>query len=695
MRSAHFYSLASRLIDTRKPVVGMDLFDTVLCRRVPGEYIHELSAKNLFLELKRRGFAVSYAFVLACRRNCERTLYARAQEQGYDPEIRFSDLVPLWVASCCGKKVSDPGLCLYIHDSELALEKDALMPAPYLKDTLGLLRRYGRRIIFISDMYHSTDTLWQFIDALGVRSFFDAGYSSSDMLQTKSSGRLFRHVLEIEKIIPDDLVFAGDNIESDYRAAHRLGIQAVYVSDPYESARRVSVEVARDLTIKNQYWSGYFFKRALTSTATSDYLRPPSGIEDRLIEIAGPLFILFILKLHERARELGIRKIYFVSRAGRVLQQMFHVLFPHTGPDAIETRYLYASRRSTLLASLDSLDSPEAYDSLAVCYWRTVRQLAHALQLDLGLCASSACACGIASIDEILESRLADKRLQQFLARPDVAQDFSKKRNGQRDLLLRYLIEEGLSSDKPVAFVDLGWHGSIQENIVRLLQRAGEKPQIHGFYFGLMKSQQQSSVAKEGFVNDTEFFQWPLCDMRALFEFCLQAEHGCVMRYQKVNDALGHVEPVFEQDELEQRVYQSVGRRLHMRLLAYASKWKKCMPLFPFRTHELARYFLDQAYRYIVFPSTQDIKEFTKFQHKENLLGTTIPIHTFSLLALTKALRGNPLQAVRRLRQHIRSQSAIWPQAYFRSTNIPGILFVLEIVRFLRFLARNRQARMR
>lgn len=86
----------------------------------------------------------------------------------------------------------------------------------------------------------------------------------------------------------------------------------------------------------------------------------------------------------------------------------------------------------------------------------------------------------------------------RVLADPAVATRLAARHVAQRAALLRYLEQSGVAGQEPLLVADVGWHGSIQDNLARLLPQTP----VAGFYLGLFPqpSAPPPNATKRGFV---------------------------------------------------------------------------------------------------------------------------------------------------------------------------------------------------
>jgi hypothetical protein len=110
---------------------------------------------------------------------------------------------------------------------------------------------------------------------------------------------------------------------------------------------------------------------------------------------------------------------------------------------------------------------------------------------------------------------------------------FERTRVEQEALLRQYVNELCGSETSAVMLADVGWKGTIQDNLQRLL---GEQRRINGAYLGLIADYAPYGVDRKlGLLFDYRRTAEPAWSVfnenRALFEVLLTADHGSVTRY--------------------------------------------------------------------------------------------------------------------------------------------------------------------
>lgn len=279
---------------------------------------------------------------------------------------------------------------------------------------------------------------------------------------------------------------------------------------------------------------------------------------DLFPELATSLFY-FIETLHIELVKQGVEQVYFLSREGQPLMRMFDMYRERVGGH-IASHYLEVSRRSTLLPSLAPL-AEENFENL----FRQYRRISLLEFLSsLGLEAHIRSIVQALGLPDGAEGRREEdfptsttftalKALPQFQAL------YESERVARRRAFIDYLSE--LSGGKPPArlvIVDVGWKGTIQDNLFALLYREDDTPvrAATGYYVGLVaEGAAAPSNNKYGLLFSSVGTSSPkfrvFNENRALFEVVLAADHGSIVSYETAAD--GRAQPIrseFEESEM-------------------------------------------------------------------------------------------------------------------------------------------------
>ena len=120
-----------------------------------------------------------------------------------------------------------PEICDFLMAYEQETERRLLRRDEAMADLLAYCASSGKRVLVISDMYHSSNFIGDVLRAFGI-CLYDSLYVSADENATKASGALFLKVEQEEKLCGrKNWLHIGDNAYSDYTIPQALGIMAV------------------------------------------------------------------------------------------------------------------------------------------------------------------------------------------------------------------------------------------------------------------------------------------------------------------------------------------------------------------------------------------------------------------------------------------------------------------------------------
>lgn len=256
-------------------------------------------------------------------------------------------------------------------------------------------------------------------------------------------------------------------------------------------------------------------------------------------ELADTL-LYWVSELHRKLIDNDVKQVFFLSREGQPLKRMFDSYCARVGLP-VQSRYLEVSRRSTLLPSLDAL-SEERFETLFRQYRRmSLLEFLSSLGLD-EFCTELSALLGLTTNEssqrqeEFPESDLFArlKALPRFIA------IYDEQRLSRRKAFWQYL--SVLSEDdvpENLVVVDVGWKGTIQDNLYALLCTGPASPvkSVTGYYIGLVAPGAASPLnCKHGLLFSSIAGRTPrfhvFNENRALFEILLAADHGSAASYQ-------------------------------------------------------------------------------------------------------------------------------------------------------------------
>lgn len=541
----------------REGQVSFDVWSTIVHRRCHPDEIKLRSARCLLLNAwnEVRPALRSPVHLMSARMRAE-----NASAPNGDYEYRFSEAISGWlddvlVRSCSPARRAELATLLIAH--ELAAEADSVELDANVARTIRGLKKAP---LFISDFYMESPFLERLMDRVGLGGRFIRGYSSCDMFKNKRSGELFRHVMDDFKIAATDFIHIGDNPISDLERPLSLGIKAISYVSKADEERNDWYAAAFDQFRGGDLTGHQRRMLALAKTTlAADHL---SGDADNdhtaLFEAGCQIGLLafgYCLNVMQDAITRKAQEVVFFAREGILFKDIYDLIAaqdPFNCP-VPPSRLLFVSRRATFAASLRSYDNTELM-RLWSMYWRqSPVAFASSLNLDPSRAADAARRAGI-DPDEVVPMPWSDAGFQAFL------DDAAFKRYAvdhlarQRDLLRRYLQQEIGANQDEVLIVDIGWRGTIQDNIAHIL----DKP-VRGHYLALFNylNAQADGSSKLAWLSDTNNpGDYSLPDQVAPIEMIFNGLGGSTIGYEERD---GRIEPVREIFAAEEAVVDGLA----------------------------------------------------------------------------------------------------------------------------------------
>lgn len=302
--------LAARL--AAYDVVTFDVFDTLLLRPLarPEDAFYLLGARLGYPDLRR------------LRIQAEEEARRRKELAAGSREVTLEEI---WAVLAPETGLSpEEGMA-----AERRLEFDLCRANPYFLPVVAALRRQGKTLAVLSDMYLEEETVAALLDRCGFGTF-DACLVSGERGSSKSGGGLYRLA---QKLLGPGRACAhvGDDPWADQRQAEAAG----WAAFPYRNVHRAGAPYrAEDMSpIVGSLYRGLVNAR----------LHNGAELHSRAWEygyVYGGLFAVGYCRFVERLRrELGADRLLFLSRDGAVLLRVYQRLYPAEGERAVYARW--------------------------------------------------------------------------------------------------------------------------------------------------------------------------------------------------------------------------------------------------------------------------------------------------------------------------------------------------------------------
>jgi len=201
--------------------------------------------------------------------------------------------------------------------------------------------------------------------------------------------------------------------------------------------------------------------------------------------VAAPVLTSYVLWTLSRAVEMGLKRLYFISRDGEILLEIAKRLLPAYWPGvSMELRYLRGSRQAWMLPSF-AVSTRDLGRYLLQYYQNSsLKIIMSRVNLALEDCRHILPTYGFAADEWERKLVRGDlESLQAMMTDSVLLQRIGVRAQESTGEVLGYLTQEGLFDDVSYGLVDLGWAGVMKGALERILSlRKKAAPPF--FFFG-------------------------------------------------------------------------------------------------------------------------------------------------------------------------------------------------------------------
>jgi GT2 family glycosyltransferase/FMN phosphatase YigB (HAD superfamily)/predicted Zn-dependent protease len=549
-------------------LLTVDVWDTLLRRRCHPDEIKLFTARYLQLTRWSR-IKPAYADpvrLLKERAQCEMAVGQQCRAKGGDDEYHFKEVFVAWLASVLAvplppaelEKIADELVAV-----ELAQERRCIYPDAEIAALLDSIP--ARRRLFLSDFYMSASQVKQLLEHVGMKEIVGDGLTSCDASLNKRTGRFFKKVQQDLGVSPARHIHVGDNEYSDYSVPRTLGMAAVHFDAPSESEKiarfkrefAVRTEASKPAPViiakspiaakkeleareKNVFCPVELRRLAQLDNEDLDSLDEIQAMT-RCGEALSPLFAGFALFIAEEAIKAGLDRLHFFTRESEFFAKIFAALakadpfgVPFPKPVVVEV-----SRLATFAASLSRFDLGEFMRLWNLYSSQSLRSFFVSLDLDPAPVQSLVESRGL-KLDETIRQPWLDERVEKLFTDSRFTKFLADATAQKRALLLDYLKSRGITgNESKISVVDIGWRGTIQDNLAWVLPNTT----VHGWYFGLLPflNAQPPNATKAAFGpgrrgDKPEILR--LLEFVSPLEMLCNSESGSALRYERRDNSV-------------------------------------------------------------------------------------------------------------------------------------------------------------
>lgn len=484
--------------------VSFDIFDTLILRNV-------LNPNDIFKIIQNK---VHINDFYTKRINAEKEAVRKSLKEEITLEEIYSNITEL-------KSYNEKE---YVMNLEKETEIKYSTFNPIFKEIIDYCRKNHMKIIIASDMYLDESTIKSILEKNGVE--YDYLYLSSKIKLRKSRGKMYNYILKDLGISKNELVHIGDNKLSDYIIPKMMGIKSILYTKSNDKCSCVN-NIADNICFS-------FIRNKIMPENNKYY--------NFGFKYLGMLIYGMCQWIHEEAELRNINSIYFIARDGFILKKAYDLIYKNE-----QTKYLYLSRRSLTVPMLRDVQSmKDILDRITYIKRKeTMDTFMHKLGID-----------DESFIDELKNKYANEFKRNDLLTEQyeelfdDIKEQIKDNAQNEFDNCLGYL--QNNIDDEKIIIVDLGWYGTIQKCLERILEKTDKRYDITGCYLGVIpkKDSDYELRSAKGYIYDYRdinvYNQKLIFGFNGLIESIFTADHGSVKKYNGMKE---NYVPVLEQWE--------------------------------------------------------------------------------------------------------------------------------------------------
>ncbi|MFZ7121848.1 MAG: hypothetical protein ACOWWH_12995 [Eubacteriaceae bacterium] len=595
-------------------ILSLDIWDTVLRRRChPDESKFGLSKyvilKYYYLLKEEYKNVLPYVLV-KLRMDCEHILADDNMKKDLDDEYVINDVLYMWIDQIM---VNIPNMIKdKLVDEFIEYELKHEIYISYLDPSIcnNISQKQYDKLIYISDFYMRKIYMDKLIERYSDDLRFDDGFVSCDYYLNKKSGRLFNLIKELNGVPSYNHTHIGDNIKSDIKCPRKLGINAIRYLPLKEHVIRNIHRINYYLRCRLNFHStgnifGYIWavKKQLRGLKSEDTYKN-LGIDNSFY------FITYIMANIETAIKEQVQEIYYFTREGEFFKKIHEAIekadvFGFPIPKA---KLLEVSRMATYAPSIKEISIDGMMRLWSQYPNQSIDAYFKSLNLSIECYMPYLTKFGLENIAIPLEKIFAQEAVINLFKDEDFVKKLEEDIEKKRCLLLKYLKQKGIHQNKEKIFiVDIGWRGSIQDNIALLFPNM----EVVGYYMGLFRTSHEKipNTRKIAFVSSDEQknYLWYLRHPYPI-EMYSNSRNGSVVGYIEMED--GGVKAIRNNYSSEDIIYDNYVDEFQQGILLTVPAYGQMIRTYSFSSNELRDNAIRSLKKFIIKPSNTLIKPY-------------------------------------------------------------------------------------
>jgi len=463
-------------------VLTLDVFDTLLWRRVPKPTdVFELLGRDL----EERGAlagGISPAMFSGMRIAAEVMARSEKTRKGQAPEVNLGEIYAEFESGITTLTIEE------LRAAEVSLERGLTVADHLLAQTLSrLAAELDLRVVFVSDMYLNGEEIKVLLDRPEMADLADVEVISSADLGLGKENGLWYVLPDRWGVRPDSIVHVGNNKSADFARPREAGVRAMHWPElPDRLGAIIDAEACHTgpsakVRVRTPLDGGLAALRGRAAFSASARDHEDQVAWETGTSVLGPVMAGYADWVHRRTGELGIERALCIMREGRFLKEILESVAPSRRNPSLHPELLWASRAAIARANIAQGTPKE----LSAMFKRAcVPSLAEAART-LGIEQSAVPLGG--ELDDNAAQRggnadLLARFLNTVLSRPELVEQIRQTSARRRANFVAHLREALGGVTGPVAYVDVGFSGSNQESLQKLIDAEGLGVRLHGLY---------------------------------------------------------------------------------------------------------------------------------------------------------------------------------------------------------------------
>lgn len=487
-----------------KKIITFDIWDTLIKRRFHPEISKLKTIQYLYItkyDYIKKDFNDIFQ-ILKLRNKIESDIVRKKGECLIDDVFKT-----LLEEIFENKKEVTSSIVKELVEKEIEIEIDGTYVNP---DIYDILEKYKDNDKYcVSDFYMNKKQLSRILKAHNLLVYFKDIYVSADLNLTKrNEGKIFIKVADELNVKYSEIIHIGDNDYSDIEMPKKLGIETVKIYKKDSFNFDVNNPNYPKIDFKNKYTNDKYYNLGL-----------------ELSEIAYNFIYDIILTFKKK----GAEKVFYQTREGETFIK-FHKIFEENNPFPFSvptSSLLEVSRVATFGPSIEKFDIQNLLRLWSQYRSQSLKTLFKSINIDYRKFNKYIYRYKI-NPKKVISEPWFDHKINQLLMDKEFITEIEKELQENRNEVLKYF--KKLQIKNKMFLVDIGWRGSIQDNIAKILNNV----ETYGFYLALFERYniEPDNVTKYALLNDLKKNYEYVAPLITLLELMFNSPSGSVIGYK-------------------------------------------------------------------------------------------------------------------------------------------------------------------